>query len=74
MIDENGNWVGFASPKESPFSEKNRYLDREGIRETFCNSLSKLGVKIPFPKFSFISSMVQNRPPSSSSLGWISPS
>lgn len=22
MIDENGNWVGFASPKESPFSEK----------------------------------------------------
>lgn len=22
MIDENGSWVGFASPKESPFSEK----------------------------------------------------
>lgn len=22
MIDENGNWVGFVSPKESPFSEK----------------------------------------------------
>lgn len=22
MIDEDGNWVGFASPKESPFSEK----------------------------------------------------
>ena len=22
MIDENGNWVGLASPKESPFSEK----------------------------------------------------
>ena len=22
MIDENGNWVAFASPKESPFSEK----------------------------------------------------
>lgn len=22
MIDENENWVGFASPKESPFSEK----------------------------------------------------
>ena len=22
MIDENGNWVGFAAPKESPFSEK----------------------------------------------------
>ena len=22
MIDENGNWVDFASPKESPFSEK----------------------------------------------------
>ena len=22
MIDENGNWVGFASPKEIPFSEK----------------------------------------------------
>ena len=22
MIDENGNWVGFASPKESPFSDK----------------------------------------------------
>lgn len=22
MIDENGNWLGFASPKESPFSEK----------------------------------------------------
>ena len=22
MIDENGNWMGFASPKESPFSEK----------------------------------------------------
>ena len=45
----------------------------ENLR-TFCNSLSKLGAKIPFPKFSFISSMVQNRPPSSSSLGWISPS
>ena len=22
MIDENGNWVGFVSPKENPFSEK----------------------------------------------------
>ena len=22
MIDENGNWVGFVAPKESPFSEK----------------------------------------------------
>ena len=21
MIDENGNWVGFVAPKESPFSE-----------------------------------------------------
>ena len=22
MIDENGNWIGFVAPKESPFSEK----------------------------------------------------
>lgn len=22
MIDENGNWIGFVTPKESPFSEK----------------------------------------------------
>ena len=50
------------------------YLDREGIRETFFSSSSKLGVKIPLPRFSFISSIFQNRPPSSSSLGRISPS
>ena len=50
------------------------YLDREEIRDTFFNSSSKLGVKMPLPKFSFISLTVQNRPPSSSSLGWISPS
>ena len=47
---------------------------RDGIRDTFFNSPSKLGVKIPFPRFSSISSMVQNRPPSSSSLGYSSPS
>jgi len=30
MIDENGNWVGFASPKESPFSEKNvTWIEKE---------------------------------------------
>lgn len=81
MIDENGNWVGFVAPKESALG-KNRYLDRagvgagkrDGIRDTFFNSPSKLGVKIPFPRFSSISSMVQNRPPSSSSLGCSSPS
>ena len=67
--------------RESALGE-NRYLDRagvgagkrDGIRDTFFNSPSKLGVKIPFPRFSSISSMVQNRPPSSSSLGCSSPS
>ena len=73
MIDENGNWIGFVAPKESPFSEKILTWIEE-IRDTFFNSSSKLGVKMPLPKFSFISLTVQNRPPSSSSLGWISPS
>ena len=68
--------------EDAPALGENRYLDRagvgagkrDGIRDTFFNSPSKLGVKIPFPRFSSISSMVQNRPPSSSSLGCSSPS
>ena len=66
------DWV--RCPQRESVLRENPYLDREEIRDTFFNSSSKLGVKMPLPKFSFISLTVQNRPPSSSSLGWISPS
>ena len=79
----NGKELGrLCGPQRESALGENRYLDRagvgagkrDGIRDTFFNSPSKLGVKIPFPRFSSISSMVQNRPPSSSSLGCSSPS
>jgi len=41
---------------------------------TSSTSPSKLGVKTPLPRFSKISSRLQKRPPSSSSLGTTSPS
>ena len=42
--------------------------------KSFLYSLSKLGVKIPFPIASWISVVLQKRPPSVSALGRISPS
>ncbi len=53
MIDENGHWAGVVSPKESPFSEKDYYLDREGIRETFFQLFFEVGSENPFAQILF---------------------
>nr|WP_278734512.1 hypothetical protein [Alistipes communis] len=47
---------------------------RPSVRKTRRNSLSKLGVKRPVPSVRRISPIVQNRPPSVSSLGVTGPS
>ena len=54
-----------------PFPQGRSFYFNES---TLSISPSKFGVNIPLPKFSLISSIVQKRPPSSSSLGSISPS
>lgn len=61
MIDENGNWVGFVAPQRESALGENRYLDRagvgagkrDGIRDTFFNSPSKLGGENTFSEVFF---------------------
>ena len=51
-----------------------QYTKKNYTPSTSSTSPSKLGVKTPLPRFSKISSRLQKRPPSSSSLGTTSPS